>query len=666
MEAAHSERQRAQREWATCRCRINIPGMTAIVGLVGVGDPNVEDRARLALGAMHASGSEHVELWHEPTGGAALGAVSDLWQIEGRGPDSSRLAFDERAVVATDASLYYLADLERLLDGAGHRAATRSPAALILAAYRAWGNDAVHRLEGDFALVVWDRLERRLVAARDHGGSRPLFYATYAGGLAIASRLDGLTALPGFDSALDLLSLGNDALVLRVHDPERTAYANVKRLPAGHRMDWRKDRQISVERFWEVPYFTRGDGPPYAEAVEELKRLIVASVAERTKHSGGGAVWLSGGYDSPALYAASHVAARENGLQPAQAISIQYPADDPGYEDNFITAATSFWSESPAWIHIANIPSIAAPLERARNRDEPLHHTYEQWNAALARETVARGRRVALIGNGGDQFFSSTTVRLADHLRAGRIVTLAREWREAGGGTNWRLFAREVVAPNLPDRVLSVATSLRQGRTLQHRLARPIPAWSRATFEHFDALVELNRTPLERRPGETHASLDQSWSLRQVTAERIVTLLCLIGLLEGVEVRSPLFDQRIIHFAAGRPLAESYSRRENKRLLRGAFKGLLPDSVLGPRAERTGLPTRYLKRTAAAHAEWAAARWLNGMILADLGVIEGRQFLDRTKEVSGQGIADLEEGVAIVAAVQTECWLRARQSAIKV
>lgn len=637
--------------------------MTAIVGLVGTSDPNAADRARMALRAMHASGSEHVELWNDTTAGAALGAVSDLWQIEGSGPENARLAFDERAVVVIDGSLYYLADLERLLDGAGQRAAARSPAAMILAAYRAWGRDAVHRLEGDFAFVVWDRLERRVIAARDHGGSRPLFYAPHGGGLAISSRLDGLTALPGFDAALDLMSLGNDALVLRVHDPERTAYASVKRLPAGHRMEWRKDKQIIVERWWEVPYFTRGDGPPYADAREELKRLIVASVAERTKHSGGSAVWLSGGYDSPTLFAASHVAARENGLTPAKAISIQYPADDPGYEDDFITAATSFWSESPAWIHIASIPSMGAPLDRARDRDEPLYHAYEQWNASLARETVAHGRRVALIGNGGDQFFSSTTVRLADHLRAGRIVTLAREWREAGGGTNWRLFARDVVAPNLPKSALAVASSLRQGRPLQHRLARPVPPWSSAAFAHFDALIELNRTPLERRPGESHASVDQSWSLRHVTAERIATLLTLIGLLDGVEVRSPLFDQRVIRFAAGRPLAESYSRRENKRLLRGAFEGLLPEKVLGARAERTGLPTRYLKRTAVAHAQWASSTWLNGMILADLGVIEGRKFLDRVKDIADRGIADLEEGVATVATVQTECWLRARQRA---
>ncbi len=666
MESAPWERQRlASASARRAASRISINVMTAIVGIFGTTAPNVTDRVRQALTAMHASGREQVEVWQDPDGAVALGAVSDRWQVEGKGPESARLAFDDHAVVVTDASLYYLADLERALAGANQVALVRSPATLMLAAYRAWGRDAVHRLEGDFAMLVWGRRERRVVAARDHSGTRPLFYASYDGGLAVASRLDGLAALPGLDCALDLMSLGNDALCLRVQDVERTVYASVKRLPAGHVLDWREGLQPKVERWWEVPYFTRGDGPPFTTALEELRHLIVAAVSERTAHSGGSAVWLSGGYDSPTLFAASHSVARSNGGTPAKAVSIKYPPDDPGYEDDYILAVTAFWSETPAWVDVTQIPSMKEPLKRALLRDEPLHHGYELWNAALARATRDQGRRVALIGSGGDQFFSSSTVRLADHFRAGRFITLAREWSEAGGGRNWRLFAREVVAPNLPKSVLAVATFLRQRRTLQHRLVRPVPTWSSSSFPHLDALIKLNRTALDRRAGEAHASLDQSWSLRHVTAERMTTLLAMIGLLEGVEVRIPLFDARVIRFAAGRPLAETYSRRENKRLLRGAFRGLLPDKVLGPRLNRTGLPVRYIKRTAVAHAEWAASQWPDGMILADLGVIEGRKFLDRVREVPGRGLVDLEEGVALVATVQTECWLRVRQNATK-
>lgn len=634
--------------------------MTAIVGLFGTTDPNVAPRVRLALAAMHASGSEIVEVWEEPSGAAALGAVSDGWQVLAESDDSTRLAFDESAVVVTDASLYYLADLERALTAVGQNPKSRSPAAMMLAGYRAWGRESLQRLEGDFAMIVWDRRERRVLAARDHGGTRTLYFTQYQGGLAIASRLDGLTALPGLQARIDLMSLGYDALGLWVHAPERTAYAGVTRLPAGHRLEWHKDGSPKVERWWEVPYFARGDGPPFSEALEELRRLVVAAVVERTNHPGGSVVWLSGGYDSPTLYAASRAGTPANGIQPARAVSMTYPRDDPGYEDDFIKAVTSFWDEQTAWVDVTSIPAIDRPLERARVRNEPIHHAYELWNVALARATREQGRRIALIGNGGDQFFSSSTVRLADHFRTGRLITLGREWREAGGGRNWRLFAREVVAPNLPKSALAVASFLRHGRTLQHRLARPIAAWANRSFEHYKSLLELNLTPIERRPGESHASLDQSWCLRHVTAERIGALLSQIGLLDGVEVRTPLFDPRVIRFAAGRPLAESYSRRENKRLLRGAFRGLLPEKVLGPRAARTGLPVRYLKRTALAHASWAATEWRKGMILAELGVIDGRKFQDRAREIPDQGLTDLEEGVALVATVQVECWLRSR------
>jgi asparagine synthetase B (glutamine-hydrolysing) len=425
-------------------------------------------------------------------------------------------------------------------------------------------------------------------------------------------------------------------------------------------LTWQQHTEPKVNRWWEIPYFVRGDGPPLDEALPELRRLIVAAVSERTKHPGGSAIWLSGGYDSPTLYAASQSAASADGSPPAKAVSVSYPKDDPGYEDDYIEAATNFWNDVPAWVDVTSISALESPLARARLRDEPFHHSYELWNAALAKATQALGRRVAIIGNGGDQFFSASTVRLVDHLRGGRLLTLAREWREAGGG-NWKAFAREVVAPILPKSARAVASSLRQGRPLQHRLARPIPSWANGTFGHMRALVDLNQTPLDRRPGESYVSVDQSWSLRHVAHERVVAALSEIAMLEGVEVRHPLFDSRVIHFAAGRPLAECYSRRENKRLLRGAFAGLLPEKLLGPRPTRTGQPLRYFKRTAAAHARFAATEWANGMILADLGVIEGRKFLARVSEIPDRGLVDLDEGVAVVATVQSECWLRARQ-----
>lgn len=632
--------------------------MTAIVGLFDIGAQDSAVLTRAVLAAMHTRGKDRVEVWHE--GGAALGAVSDSWEVGGEGPAAARLASDDRAVVATDATLYYESDLSDGLRAAGHASTLLSPAALILAAYRAWGNNFLEHIEGDFALILWDRVEHRVIAARDHTGVRTLFYTTHPTGLAVASRLDGLAKLPGFDNKLNLVSVADDALFLRVQNPGATAYASATRMPAGHRLDWRPKSPPSVARWWEVPVFLRGDGPPFAEATEELRRLIIAAVAERTAHPGGTAIWLSGGYDSTSLFAASQIGAKEKGTQPAFPVSISYPPGDPGREDEFIEESAQFWHLTPTWLSVEQVPALEAPIELARLRDEPMYHTYETANRALARTTRTAGFRVALVGNGGDQFFSAGVARLADHFRSGRFITLAREWREAGGGRDWRLFVRTVVLPNLPPYAIAVANGLRQRRTLQHRLTRQLPTWANPNFPELDALDALNRTPLPRRRGEGHAALDQSWFLRQVTGERVNAAYTGTGLLDGIEVRSPLFDPRVVRFAAGRPIEESYSRRENKRLLRAAFKGYLPAAVTGPRNARTGLPQRTLFRTATEHARWVKAECSKGMILADLRVIDGSKFLSRAGLWASKGFADVEEAAALVASAQAECWLRAR------
>jgi asparagine synthase (glutamine-hydrolysing) len=631
--------------------------MTAIVGVFSVKNLEPREAARAALAAMHARGSEQVELWHD--GDVALGAVSDVWET-GTGPGAARLAADEAATVVTDASLYYVSDLRAALGRSGIAPAAASPAALILASYRAWGEAFLDKIEGDFALIVWDRRTRTVLAARDHAGYRPLFYAAQAGGMAIASRLDGLTALPSFDQTLNLVSVADDALYLRVQNPAATAYSAASRLPAGHRLTWSLGHSPRIERWWEVPVFLRDDGVPFAEGKEELRRLIVAAVAEREAHPAGSAIWLSGGYDSSTLFAASRIAAREAGTAGSRTVSMSFPPGDPGREDEIIEMSTGFWQTSTTWLDVDAVPPLTAPVEAARLRDEPFYHPYEQSNRALAVATRGLGARVALVGNGGDQFFSVTVIRLADHLLGLHWIKLAKEWREAGGGTDWRAFVRIVLLPNFPPEAISVANRLLRRRTLQHRLQRQLPPWTNRAFDQLPVLEDLNRRGLERRRGEGHAALEQSWFLRHVTGERFNAAYTATGLLDGIEIRTPLFDSRIVRFAAGRPISESYSQRENKRLLRGAFEGYLPASVLGPRATRTGLPMRALFRMTREHAMWVSSHCQKGMILADLRVTDGSKFLERARHWATQRSGDGEEAAALNATAQVECWLRAR------
>src|SRR5690606_34954919 len=110
-------------------------------------------------------------------------------------------------IASVDASLYYIADLKRSLRGAGVSVISDAPTHLILAAYRAWGDRCVEHLEGDYAFVLWDGARRRVFAARDFHGKRPLFYATFGGRLAIGSTVTTILAHPNCPDELNLTAV---------------------------------------------------------------------------------------------------------------------------------------------------------------------------------------------------------------------------------------------------------------------------------------------------------------------------------------------------------------------------------------------------------------------------------------------------------------------------
>jgi asparagine synthetase B (glutamine-hydrolysing) len=89
---------------------------------------------------------------------------------------------------------------------------------------------------------------------------------------------------------------------------------------------------------------------------------------------------------------------------------------------------------------------------------------------------------------------------------------------------------------------------------------------------------------------ETHAYL------RFPFFGRVVGVLRAFALEEGVELRSPLLDDRVVRFAVRRPWSERSDGLETKILLRRAMRGLIPESVLAPRPHRTGVTSAYFLR----------------------------------------------------------------------
>lgn len=623
--------------------------MSAIATVIGQGVADASVHA--LLDASRARGNDVRAV--RSTEAAVLGCSRAAWEMGPSADAETLIAEEDGVVVVADATLYYLADLGRALEAAGVTLRGWSAAHYIAAAYRAWGDACVPKLEGDFVFIVWDVRRHRVLLARDPHGSRPLFYTRVHDRLVAGSSLSGVAAHPGVSTALNLAALAEDVASIASVVLDETAYSSVSRLPAGHMLRWTPGTAPVIERFWSPPFFEQGNGLPFERAAEELRNLLLCAVSERRAETGPTAVWMSGGYDSTAVFAAGKVSGHE-----VIPVSVSYPVGDAGREDELILQVAQRWNADVSWVPSGSMAREGDVLSWGRRRDEPVAHAFEPWNRALVAATVARGARVALNGNGGDQFFAVSPVVLADLLAAGDWSTLLRE-RQALGIRGLQTLLYWTVVPWLSGWGRQAVASVR-GQAPRHYLEDAVPRWMPAAAVKQTHLLERRRPPEFRRRGETHGSAESAWYLLGAFGPRIIATACGIALEGGVETRSPLYDRRIIDFAARRPREERLSLGEKKRLLRASMRGLLPDEVLAARPRRTGLPGTWLREQLLALLPPIVASMQRECRLADLGLIEPGVLLEDWELFTRAPEREARRGGGVFHAVAAECWLRAR------
>jgi asparagine synthase (glutamine-hydrolysing) len=528
------------------------------------GKPVASAEIEALMAGVRGRGPDREGVWLRGSVGLGHALLASTPQAVGR--RQPLVAPEAGLTLIFDGRLDEREDLARALDLRSGETDGWDDAALVLAAYGRWRDDAFARLCGDFALVLWDAGASRLVCARDILGLRPLCVHLTASVAYCASTAGALAA--HLQPEIDEGTIA-ETLVGRQISPTRTLYAGIERVPAGHLLIIERGRQL-LRPYWspdgtrELRYRTHGE---YEDA---LRSLLDIAVAARLRAPAGQPVglMLSGGLDSGAIYATA--AAQGRALS-----AFTLGVTDPALDETSRARATVSHVGGAEWVSVAaSASAYDFAGEVAETRELPTYPTGVA-SYALRRQMAARGGRVLLNGVGSDEWFYGHRAHLADLLFRGRLLAFAARWRvelalpdSVGTAGVWR----DAVWPLVPSWVRPAARRLVVGRRL--------PPWMDAGLANRVALADRLRAWGDRLPARSHAArqmIAEAWSPAALAAredqERFAVRF-------GLEDRAPFYDRRIVDFALALPEDERRLEGLPKSLLRRAMAGRLPEQAL--------------------------------------------------------------------------------------
>jgi len=505
------------------------------------------------------------------------------------------------------------------------QAGRMSDAELIVSAYDRWAEDCVSHLLGDFAFCLWDGRTRRLFCARDHFGVKPMYYAHVGHTLIVSSSLRWLRRYPGVSCRLRKESIG-DFLLFGVCQQSHTAFADISRVPPGHRLCYAlASGRCELTRYWTLeprePFRHRDPGA----YVEEFWRLLCQAVADRVG-AGPVGVLMSGGLDSSSVTAAAIDATGPSARHRLHAYTIVsgQMSDVEG------RLASVFAAEHD--IQISQIPiQHYQPFDRWESDDRPPEPTLEALSTVMldVLDLASRHGNVVLTGDGGDLLLLPTS--LLDQIGHLALTSLA--------GDLIRSLRLRLRPP------LGLASRIRQRRT-----SEDVPGWlADDLLDHFDPHARWR----EVRDGRSRCRGARSAAFDQITDPWWTSMF--EGLDPGatarpVEVRYPFFDVRLATFALRLP---SFPWCLDKHVLREATRGKLPNAI------RTRPKTPLAADPVSRAAQWSSQRAVELFERTPemAGFVDARKF---GSIVRGDSLLS-NESLSAWAAISLAMWLHQGQ-----
>ena len=517
---------------------------------------------------------------------------------------------DGQGAVAYNGEIYNYVSLREQLRAAGHEFHSQTDTEVLIHGYEEWGTDLFARLNGIFALALWDNARHRLLLARDRFGVKPLYHTTdEQGRLWFASEVKSLVSGGYRFKSVDPVAIHKYLAFLWVPGPA-TMFPGVEKLAPGHWAEWR-DGRLESHRYW-WPEFTPRPMDE-ANAAAELRTILESTVSRQLIADVPVGVFLSGGLDSTALAA---LATRVSG-RPAVCFTIGFRGEDSVLEQSSADARYARLAANYLGAEFHNIevaPDIVDLLPKVIwHLDEPIADP-----AAIATYLICEAARsnvtVLLSGQGADEVF------------AGYRVQAMSDWADRFGHLP-KAVRKAVVAP-LVD-ALPAMSKLAPGgypgfllavhRYLSKMLAGvDLPRDERYVFYRSyytdDQLRGLYAPGLKEALASAEAGSEHLQYLKEAPAQDFLNRILYtdwytflpelnlaycdkMSMAASIEARVPFLDNEIVDFMLTVPRQLKLRGRTSKLVLREAVKDIVPAEVIKRRKAGFGVPLRtWLRR----------------------------------------------------------------------
>lgn len=313
------------------------------------------------------------------------GGHQPLWSEDGVG-------------IVFNGEIYNYQALRAELAAQGYSFHTHSDTEVILQLYRRDGLAGIARLEGMFAICLYDPRQRVLHLVRDRLGKKPLYYGRQDGGFYFGSEIKALLAGMARRPELDRQAV-HHYLTLRFVPMERTVWQGIHKLPPGHSLSLNLDSgEVEINRYWQLRFRSEALDPG-RDYVGEFERLFLGAVEKRLMASDVPVgVLLSGGLDSSAVSAA----AVELGHRDFHTFSVFFRDGGDFDESPYARQVANHVGANHHEIGIGQGEFLDFLPQLVRFTDEPLADLASvplYYVSRLAREQV----KVVLSGEGSDE-----------------------------------------------------------------------------------------------------------------------------------------------------------------------------------------------------------------------------------------------------------------------